>query len=182
MKPWALAALIPLLGASCSSGDNGRPPAPAPVPRPRAYPRLRTYPPAYHVERVQGVAIAVNDSALLSEPRPGWFDLHYPLYDLTVHCTLSTGEVGAVLANRGERMARNVGGAYAEITQWPGATLIVAPGALLTPVQFVATDSARLVLSGTAVANWPEGTSPDSVGPLIRAVEADMTHLLRELW
>lgn len=178
-----LAVAAGLALGACSGGSEERP-APVPVPRPRAYPRLHLYPASYRTVNLGNIALQVNDSARLSSDRPRWLDIAYPAYGITVNCTLTDvtpASLASVLDNRSERMARNLGGASAELMQWPGATVIVADRALRTPVQFLATDSATYVLSGVAVADWPEATRPDSVAPYVSAVAADITHMLQSL-
>lgn len=185
MKPAASLLLSLTLGAlalmqgACSG-------SPAPIPRQRAYPRPLIYPAAYHrVDLPFGPAgIAVNDSAIVTTPAPGWIDIRYPAYGITVNCTLtavSPATLRQTLDNRTERIARNLGQARAEALELNSGRLIVAPGALRTPVQFIATDSASYVLSGAAVTDFPPTADPDSVAPLIDAVATDLTFLLRNL-
>lgn len=173
----AMLLLLPLAGC------GGRPAA---VPRPRAFPRTALYPRSYRLEPLPfgPDSIAVNDSTLFVTSAPGWFDIVYPAYGITVNCTLtavSPASAPEVLANRTDRMARNLADRAADIVEWGGVTLCVAPAALRTPVQFLATDSASYVLSGVAVSDFPSSVSADSVAPLIDAVAADLTFMLRNL-
>lgn len=155
--------------------------APVPTPRQHAFPRVNLYGEEYHTEEVMGRPIHVNDSAIfMLGEQPGWFNICYPAYGVTVQATLTlaTGpQLHDVLANRAERMARNVASATAEISQAPGVTLIVAPTALRTPVQILATDSLSWVLSAVAVSNWPAATNPDSVAPILPAIATDLLRL-----
>lgn len=166
---------------ACTAAD--RQPA---IPRPKAYPRPTLYAADYKTCPISGSAmeISVNKSAEVVSTKPGWFDICYPAYDITVNCTLTpiTPEsLSSVLDNRHERMALNLEGQYGEMTQWDGVTIIVAPAAMRTPVQFLATDSASFVLSGVAVGNYPAGASPDSIAPYVNAVAQDITHMLKQL-
>lgn len=182
MKPSAMllapAAALCLL-AACSR-------RPAPVPRPVAYPRIEVYPEAY--SPVQGLML--NDSARL-EPgaAPGWFDIVYPAYGARVNCTLtrvkSSAELREVLSNRLERLERNAAGTAGSLTSLTseggvGVILMVTPQALMTPVQFLATDSVGAVLSGVAVFASP-GSEPDSVAPAVGALERDLLFMLKNL-
>lgn len=159
---------------------------PAPVPRPQAWPRIEIYPESYH--EVNGLMI--NDSAKV-EPgaAEGWFDIVYPAYNVRINCTLSYVEsslhLQSVIDNRLERLERNAGGASGELTEITstggiGSLLMVTPGAMATPVQFLATDSSRCVLSGTAVFAAP-GLTPDSVAPAVKAIERDIVFMLKNL-
>lgn len=166
-----------------SAGCNERH---APVPRPQAWARIELYPETYR--EVDGLMI--NDSARV-EPgnSDGWFDIVYPAYNVRINCTLT--RVGSpdglqdVIANRLERLERNAGGAAGEMTELKSVggvsgLLMVTPGALATPVQFLATDSARCVLSGTAVFASP-GVTTDSVAPVVEAIERDIVFMLKNL-
>ena len=177
-------ALIPLV-FSFIVGCTGKRSQP-PVPRPQAWPRVEVYPPSYH--KVNN--LMVNDSALV-EPgsAEGWFDIVYPAYNARINCTLTSAPTPDALAeaidNRLERLERNVAGAEGELTSLTsdggiGCMMIVAPGAVATPVQFLATDSVSRLLSGTVVFASPS-LKPDSVAPAVEAVERDVLYLLTHL-
>ena len=180
-KPLFAASLIALALTSCSHSR------PAPVPRPEGYPRLQLYPAAYHSIRIGAMELQVNDSVRveLTDTAAGWFNLRYPAYDITVACTLSpihsATQLTQVLANRTERLNRNLGQARAAAVQVPprNALLLKAPAATLTPLQFLVTDSASYVLSGVAMMTCE--VNPDSVAPVVNAVESDIIHLLQQL-
>lgn len=178
MNRWLLIIGVLLLGA-CSR-------RPAPVPRPQAWQRIELYPEVY--SDVNGMMI--NDSARI-EPGEidGWFDIVYPAYNVRINCTLTHTEspvqLQSVIDNRLERLERNAGGASGEMIELTsaggiGSLLMVTPGALATPVQFLATDSTRRVLSGSAVFASP-GQSPDSVAPVVEAIERDIIYMLSNL-
>lgn len=177
------AFILPLLLLPVIAGCDRRPAA---VPRPRAFPRVTLYPRTYSRQALTfgPDSLVVNDSAQFVVSAPGWFDIVYPAYGITVNCTLtavSPASVGGVLANRADRMARNLGDRSADIVEWPGIRVCVAPAALRTPVQFIATDSVSYVISGVAVSSFSSSVSVDSVAPLIDAVAADITYMLRNL-
>jgi len=162
--------------------------SPVPVPRPKAYPRAAVHAAAYGAVAVAGMdSLWVNVSARVSEPRPGWVDIDYPGYGMAVNCTMTRGgDIGQALANRAERMALNVGDAAGNVAQFRSrsglhVTMLTAPEAMRTPLQFLATDSATMIFSGVAVGNFAAGTDPDSVAPLVEAVGADLIHMLRNL-
>lgn len=179
--------LIPLVvvvvvgGAACSRQR------PAPIPRPAAFPRPVVYSESYHTDTLGGLALEVNDSAHLSSPQPGWFNLEYPAYKTIVNCTLTRGgNIAEALNNRAQRMALNIGAAGGDIEQFTSrsglyVTLITAPEAMRTPVLFLATDSTSMLLSGVAVASLSPSTPVDSVAPQVTALAADMRRLLRQL-
>lgn len=168
---------ILLICIACGKSDSY-----APIPRPEAYPRIDLYSEEYSEVAVMDKVLRINSSAeFVTSDKPGWFDIRYPEYGVTVNATLTyaTGaDLAAALDNRTERMARNLGGASAELTQGGGITLLSAPGALHTPVQLLATDSLTWVLAAVAVTDWPAGTPADSVAPIVSALSADMLRLL----
>lgn len=168
--------MLPLLIAACAKK------APVPTPRPEAYPRVNLYPPTFHSVEITAEPdltreILVNDSARVVNKQPGWYDIVYPAYGLTVNCTL-TPYTAEALANRMERIDRNLGDAKAEAISVTEGIVLVAPGALRTPVQFIATDSVNMILSGVAVSNFTPATSVDSVAPIIYAIADEMVTLI----
>lgn len=176
-----LALLASGLAAGCRRGAHQAPP----VPRQRSYPRPTLYDYSYRMEPMPfgPDSIAVNSGATFTRTTPEWFDITYPAYGITLNCTLTpatAATVQSVIANRLERMARNLGDHRADVARWPGRTLVVARAALKTPVQFLATDSATYVLSGVAVTDAP-GSDADSIGPVIDAIARDITHMLESL-
>lgn len=153
---------------------------PAPTPRPDAYPRVEVYPATYRTVSFGPLELMVNDSARVDSLSPQWFDIVYPAYGVTVNCSLTLGGDWAdVIANRRERIGRNLGDRPAQVVSAPGRELIVAPLALSTPVQFMITDSASYVLSGVAVSSWGATVPPDSVKPQIEALAVDLAHILK---
>lgn len=160
---------------------------PTPIPRQTAYPRPALYAAEYKPVTAAGLdSLMVNGAAVISEPQPGWLDICYPAYNITLNTTVSRADIPAVLANRAQRMDLNIEQTGADMEQFISrsglhVTLLVAPEALRTPLQFLATDSALVVFSGAAVANFPANAPADSVSPIIDAVAADLRQLLRSL-
>lgn len=182
MKPATLIfALLPAL-AGCDF-NNSRPVA---TPRPEAFPRIETYAPEFRTLALPfgPDSLTVNAGAGADISPDGWIDIAYPAYGVTVRATLSpvgVTTVAEVLSNRLERLERNLGGARAQSARTGRGMVVVAPTALRTPVQLLATDSATWVLSAVAVADWPAGTDPDSVAPIVDALARDMTIMLNNL-
>ena len=171
------AAVVMAAVAVAFAGCSRRP---APVPRPQAWPRVEVYEPEYRLAHFGPLQLAVNDSARLDSIAPGWFNIVYPAYGITVNCTLTDAEnMAETIDNRHDRFRRNLGSRRARVMALPGSELIVAAEALKTPVQFIKTDSATYVLSGVAVSNWTETTNPDSVAPQINALAADLAFMLK---
>lgn len=185
----ACAALTATTWLACSCGRE----RPAPVPRPKAYPRAALYEGAYVPVTVDGFeddTLQLNACAQVSRPRPGWLDARYPAYGITLNCTMThpagAGAMESALANRAERMALNVGGEDAVMQSFTSrsgryVTVLTSARALRTPVQFIATDSVGFLFTGSAVGDFSAGTDADSVAPVIKAVEADIIHMLKEL-
>lgn len=182
-----ITALAATLLTACSSGT----PPPA-VPRPEAYPRPRLYPADYVAVSAAATPFApllVNSSASVdtTATEPGWFNICYPLYDITVNCTaITTASLHRALENRYERMAINTAGNRAEIetlTTPAGThlTIISSPDSRRTPLQFLATDSVASLLFGVVVVNAAPDSPADSIAPFIDAVQADLRHMLLNL-
>lgn len=130
----------------------------------------------------------VNEAAI-SEVNGLWADISYPAYGMTVNLTvtpISVAGLEQVMENRTERMALNLGGAQAQMMRFDtqsgsSATMLVSRSAMgLTPIQFLATDSAEWVLSGFAT-TADAAVNPDSIRPALDSVEADVIELLRRL-
>ncbi|MDE6489942.1 MAG: hypothetical protein K2L49_02155 [Muribaculaceae bacterium] len=182
-----------ICAAGCSDGSGN-----VLVPRPEGYPRIELYPPSYTVvSPVGGLSLEVNSGAVVDTARIGgaaettsrWFNLQYPDYRAVIYCTytpVDKASVASVLDNRRERMALNSGGLPGEIVEVEnrnGVTgqLLVTPAGSVNPVQFLATDSRRFVLSGAMTFIGAATVDADSVAPVVDAVCADMIHMLTTL-
>ena len=172
--------------AACGTGaDDG-----GSVPRRRAYPRLPEYGENYTPAPGAAARYYVNSSAELSVDSGGrWITVRYPLYDAEVYVTVSRAasqkELQAVLDNRRERMALNIGGAQAttEHVASPDSfvgVVVGAPGTVM-PVQFVATDGVACVVSGAARLNVGADAPYDSISPVVRTLSRDITFALKNL-
>lgn len=175
--------------AGCSLGGND-----VAVPRPQGYPRISLYPPEYIVAApVGGLSMEVNSGAVIDTVRGGdasvWFNILYPGYRAAVYCTytaVDSRSVAAVLDNRRERMALNSGGASGELISVENRSgvaghLLVTPAGAMNPVQFIATDGRRFVLSGAMTFAGDGTVDPDSVAPVVEAVSDDMIRMLQTL-
>lgn len=182
MKPSAslISALLALAAtAACSERRVA-------TPRPESFPRISLYPAAY---RSLPLPFGPDSLTVCADARAdiadnGWINIAYPAYGVTVSATLTPttpAGIDRILANRRQRIDRNLAGADARAARIGSGTIVVAPTALRTPVQILATDSASWVLSAVAVAEWPAETSPDSVAPIIDALARDMSIMLTNL-
>ncbi len=176
-----LPLLFPLLiFAGCTQKS------PQAVPRPQAWPRLAEVPASYHPEG----GLMINDSAQIAAGgSEGWFDIVYPAYNVRINCTMTAVEsprqLQEAIDNRLERLERNAAGAEGELTEltsaggW-GCLLMSTPGAVATPVQFLATDSATRLFSGTAVFTGRD-LRQDSVAPAVGVIERDLLYMLQNI-
>ncbi len=164
-------------------------------PKPEGWPRIEMPAADYRIHNLGGVALMVNSAATVEthDSKQGalWADLSYPgVSDGKIYLSLTdTGDpeaLGAAVENRHERMELNTGGALTELTEltseggWT-CEIALTRSSLTTPVQILAHDGERRMLSGALYLNLPAGTSPDSVAPIVRAVNRDLTEALKHL-
>ena len=178
-----LMPIILISAALLSCGDR----RPAPVPRPVAYPRIADPGAVYAAVDSLPLRFETNAAATISRPRPGWIDISYPAWHVTVHVTLTpvpAADIDGVTANRTERMALNMadGAAAEEISLTSGqfrAVLLRSPESRATPLQFIATDDSAWVVSGSAFFdNIPPDAPIDSLAPVVGYLERDLRHTL----
>ncbi|MDE6498344.1 MAG: hypothetical protein K2L21_06775 [Muribaculaceae bacterium] len=186
MKRGAVIAILAAMLAACG-GSDGR----DAVPKPRAYPRIAVADSVF--APVPGAAIpfeACTAAQAQVDSAGRWITLSYPAYGATVYVTLSEApdqeRMAAMIDNRRERMSLNLNGAPAStghITSLDGSfegVLLEAPGTG-TPLQFLATDGYRRLVSGVAQLSTA-GTAPhDSVRPILAALRRDIIHALKNL-
>lgn len=182
----ATVALVGIL-VGCSSGnDRGI------APKPEAWPRVETYSPDYGLLDGAPLAFAVNQ-CVEEQPtdQPGrWFSLRYPRYNATLFVTFTRAANGdeqeEVVANRLERMRMNAGGGTSELTRltseggFHGQLLTTRYGSS-TPVQLLAVGNGWVVSGAVALSNPADLTRPDSLSPVIDALESDMLYTLKHL-
>lgn len=187
--------LLAICAWECTGGASG--PDTVAVPRPTAYPRISTYPPSYTAIDMAHIAVEVNDSAIIADKAHfparniNWIRIEYPRYRATLYCTYTPITPAApfdeIMANREERMALNSGGESSTLTNWTnaagiGCTILTTTVGSLTPVQYIASDTSRFVLSGALyLEGLTEAPATDSIAPVVEAVETDVIHLLDNL-
>lgn len=182
------AIIAVLLAAVAASGCGGN--DSSPVPRRRAWPRLPEYDTCYTAAQGAAARFYVNCAAETRTDSGGrWLTVRYPLYDAEIYVTVSrvsTPErLRAVLDNRKERMALNIGGASATTSHTGSpagfeAALVEAPGSG-TPLQFVATDGQGCVVSGAARLNVDAAAPYDSIRPVEQTLRRDIVYALKHL-
>lgn len=174
--------LTVVLGAC--SGKRGNDAA---IPRRQAYPRIEMPAPRYCPVVSAGITLWVNSSIdSIATGDDGWITAFYPRHLGTLYVTvnnLSGDEASAAIDNRVERLSMNTGGAPTEIEQVENpagldARLIVTPSGSPTPVQFIATDHRRLLVSGTILLPDAATAPADSLAPVVDMLRRDITHLL----
>lgn len=160
------------------------------VPKPTAYPRIADPGTEYIAVDSLPVVLMANAAATVIRPRSLWLDITYPGLGVTLHVSLSPtspGEIDRVIANRSERMALNVAdvSSTSEIQlDSPdfSSVVISSPETRSTPLQFLAHDGERLVISGAAFfSNVTPDASIDSLAPIVSYIERDIVHALSNL-
>ncbi len=185
---FAVALLFIVLTEDCSGNGNT-----SAVPRRTAYPRIELYDSTFHDASAELYAILmVNDSAQTDitshSPEATWIDVRYPRYGATLRLTLSCLSGKALheaIANRSERIALNAGGMQSTVTQLTSAEnisseIITTPGAMVTPLQIIATDSSSILLTG-ALEMPASAESAEYYDPIVKGVERDLIHMAKHL-
>lgn len=191
LPTFAVAALFILLTGDCT----GRTDNSTAVPRRTAYPRIELYDSVYRqASPTLPVKLMVNDSTIVNIALHGdaatWIDVRYPRYGATLRLTLSRLSGDSLLtaiANRRERMALNAGGLRSTVTELTAphglsSEIVATPGAMVTPLQIIATDSASLLISGAL--EMPPAlpdNDPEYYMPIIDGVERDLIHMAKNL-
>ena len=187
-----LCAMALMALAACSKQQSGSADAIG-IPLPTAYPRLSLYDTTY-CDAALPLGFLVNSNTKISNPKQQnsttdnqWVDIIYPAYGLTLHCTFipvndSTRE--SITAQRLERMALNIGLNYAKQTELAApsgcSTLIFnTKGRSLTPLQFLSIGE-QWIISGAAKFA-ADSVNPDSVRPLLEAVQSDIIYAAKRL-
>lgn len=166
------------------------------VPRPVAYPRID---PAYDTVYTCAepwLNIELNREADIDtlsgdERGSGGYSVRYARYGATLYCAYTIvpdqESLSSVLARRMERIFLDSGGegAAADALRLDsrgkhGSGLVFySLRDCLTPIHFVATDSARCVVSGTVVLD--RIYNADSIAPVLDYLNCDIEHLVRNL-
>lgn len=182
---FSVAVCVAILPAACGQKEGGRA-----VPRPDAWPRVNTYPPTYHNLPGVSVNFPVNDStSLQTTDKNEWITVHYPRYHANLHLTFTPttpADIDKVIDNRVERMALNSGGNESEVTELTNpagfkAQLLKTPRGSITPLQILAIGTNIVVSGALELINPNDLQRPDSLAPIIDAVETDLLYALKHL-
>ncbi len=180
--------LLTMIVASC--GGDERPA----VPRRYAYPRIETYSQDYKGVTGSGVTFDINSEAITETDSIAgdarWLSLFYPRYNATLYITVTRStadQIDDVINNRKERMMLNNHSAATKIigpfvSDRFTCTALYAPSGSSTPVQFLASDRDRWVVSGAAFFHDPAAVeNADSVRPVVDALMDDVSRLMTTL-
>lgn len=184
-------AIAALALTGCGDNDSDQTTTQTAVPLPKAFPRIPTYDTVYVTTDSLPCGFEINANALVSISRPGtapegtvWADISYPAYNSTLRITFTPVTASTrhdVIANRRERMMLNFADNPVQIKELQSTgtgyttTILTAPTARVTPVQFVGFND-RWVISGALQMHRLSYSDPDSIMPMLRAVERDICH------
>lgn len=180
---------IAMAFALTSCGEKSDAPQSA-YPRPTAYPRVADPGTRYHAADSLPLSFPVNTAAAVSHPGPLWLDINYPRLKATIHVTITQvtpADIDRVIANRTQRAALNVAEAASSRTSDINSasftsSLISSPETRSTPLQFVATDGSKWVVSGAAFFRDVTPSAPiDSLAPAVAIIERDLIYALSNL-
>lgn len=191
LRIFVVLPLLALLAASCGTGGDGY----VASPRRYAYPRP-ALPDTIMTSRGDSLPMSMQTNAAadveVQSPSPGstWVNVVYPGIDASVHYTFSEvdspEQADRIIDNRIERMELNFGGEEIEETAFlsPAGleTHIYTARRGTTPVQFLATDSRSVVVSGVAwlrAADAATAQAADSLAPVIRFLADDIRRTLQ---
>ncbi|MGM9860823.1 MAG: hypothetical protein ACI31C_08720 [Muribaculaceae bacterium] len=175
-----VAIILAALLAACAGNPDA-------VPRRYAYPRVATLDTAMVDVDSLLIHFCVNADAVTDRPRPDWLDVRYPAFGATWHISFtSSDDLEEVKANRMQRLLLNAGDLPFRRDEWLNPAgmdilALVVEGAA-TPLQFLATDNASIVVSGALVFDDPRACANiDSISPIINILEEDMLRSLQSL-
>ncbi|MCM1163754.1 MAG: hypothetical protein NC339_05845 [Muribaculaceae bacterium] len=161
-------------------------------PLPKGYPRIEMPDSTYTSIDSLPVKIAVNAGAETSVTNRGsdkWIDISYPEFaEGRIYLTLNavnTNDEAAVVDNRLERMALDTAGLPGEKTELVSTDgwrciMLTTRTSLTTPLHLLAVGHGY-ILSGVFSMNVAENTPPDSLAPVVQAVERDILTMLKSL-
>lgn len=117
-----------------------------------------------------------------------WIDVTYPRYRAILRYTLSDHDratVAKAIDNRLTRMSLNSGGNTTEIIELQSldgisSTIFVTPGATVTPVQILSTDSTSFLLSGVLEISG-DSVTREEISPVVSAVKEDMLYTAKHI-
>lgn len=179
-----LAAALAVAAAGCShtAADKA-------VPRRTAYPRPAPHDTSMVAVDSLPVYFEASADAAVTHPGPLWLDIAYPAYEASIHVSFTpatASTLGDILSNRLQRLSLNAGDSRGVSSRFDNdhgfGVLIVATEATSTPVQFIATDSSAMVVSGAVyLSNPAAAANVDSVAPIVKILLADVTRSLSAL-
>lgn len=184
LKNSLTALCLALLLFSCgrSGGD-------ATAPKRDAFPRVEPYDTAYTRVSDGVFTFKVNRQCAVSSTAQGWTNVDFSRYGARLHLTAlefdSDEAFGNALDRRLQRMALNIGADTASDTMMVNdkgieALKMTCTEGIPTPIQFVAVDKPRRLLSGTVVMDGK--TKPaDSVAYIVERISAQVDTLLSSL-
>ncbi len=187
--------VVVLMLAACSGGGGGDN---VPVPRRKAFPRIEVYPAKYRTaDSLLPLNIEINTGAelhnLVTHGDNFSLDVVYPRYRAVVHvwainlCKDDTAKIADIKRSRLERVALNLGVADAVTTPIVNdfglhALIIDASTPIPTPIQLIAGDDRRVLVTATAFVDFkPSPVAADSLAPVFDALRADISHLIAAL-
>lgn len=185
-----IAALMLAAIATACQGNGNRD---IPVPRRTAYQRMQLPPATYRPVTLGSVTLNLNASAdTTGTAHSGsneWLTAQYPGGLAQLYITVSQAtptNIDEMIDNRVERLSLNTGGAETQVSSFttPGgmdARIVVTPHDSPTPVQFIATDHATTLVSGSAHVRDAATAPADSLAPVIEMLTRDITHLVTTL-
>ncbi|MFI3239704.1 MAG: hypothetical protein R3Y22_03855 [Bacteroidales bacterium] len=162
-----------------------------PIPKPRGYMRIDLPIANYATVNNLPVSFEVNDLANVDRVKKGeWLDIVYPQFNATIHCSYVKVDEESFyyhLDNRIERVMMNTNfqkptmvDMISESDSEVKSTLFINQSGVITPVEFIATDSVSFILSGT-LAMYGDKVEHDSIAPIINYIEGDITQLLKTI-
>ncbi len=182
--------MVFMLSACSSSQDE------TPVPRIKAFPRIESYGSDYRMVDSLPVCFEANAKADISIRRKDMgyaIDIAYPRYRAAIFVTIfalpddDEAELADMMRLRQRRISLNLGDTPFKVDKSTNSTgmkiqVVRAESAVPTPVQLLATDKHRRIVSATAFVDFcPSTTATDSLAPIIDALYADMTRIAATL-
>ncbi len=193
MTPRLVNAIMAIALAAIMTACQGNGNRDVPVPRRTAFSRMQLPPDSYRHVTIGGTALELNAAAdttgTVDDAANAWLTAVYPdgtaeLYITVNHATGS--HLDAMIDNRVERLSLNTGGAESQVSSFitPAgldARIVVTHHGTPTPVQFIVTDHATMLVSGSAHVRDAATAPADSLAPVIGMLERDLNHLVANI-
>lgn len=186
---WIIAGVISFSLSECANKENY-------IPRRTAYPRVNLCDTVYVKSHLLPINFEINSEAIASEDNSNntndgskWINVFYPKYNATLYYTytpVTSSNIDGVIDNRIERISLNIGSLTSEMTEMNtpsgvSAQIISTPTSEVTPLQFIATNNSSWVISGAFCFNETKDISTDSISPILKAVNKDLIHTIKNL-